>query len=482
MTDAPRVTVRFEDGNLGLITPSGAGLQAKIGVSSIGGLGVPTRTARLTDVRNSFGYGPLASALAVALIESKPVLGIRVPASVAGVNSAVTAVGTGTSVGTVAGAAYDGTDVVLTVSRSAANLAAGPAVRININSTDLGERAVPVSGIVPVGDTGLTVTFAAGSFVAGDTYALSSTAPGTTLGDIASTLEAFLATRTPVRFIHILGAATPALGAAVDALLSTAESAGFYTHAVLDASPRNAGETVAQYDARLNAQWAAFASNRVSVAKEGGVIYNPLSQRSEVRPASWPATMRRTTVPVGEDASRIRTGYLRGVSEVTVDAGQTSAPGRFISLMTLDGSQGAYVAAWPMMSPAGSDFELVQSREVIDEAARAGRAAAFDYLGDDVPVDPVTGHITEEEALSIEAFITGRVRAQLGSSASGARVVIDREINILSTRRLEYDVFVVPLGYLREIIVRVGYVNPALAAVQTATPAAATAGNTGGNP
>ena len=274
-----------------------------------------------------------------------------------------------------------------------------------------------------------------------------------------------------------------ALGAAVDALLANAESKGFYTHAVLDAAPRNAGETVAAYDARINAQWSAFASTRVSVAKEGGYVYNPLTARSELRPASWPATMRRTTVPVGEDASRVRTGYLRGVEKVTVDAAQSSAPGRFISLMTLDGRQGAYVAAWPMMSPDGSDFDLVQSREVIDEAARAGRAAAFDYLGDDVPVDTVTGHILEAEALSIEAFIQGRVAAQLGANASSARVIIDREINILSTGRIEYDIHVIPLGYLRETVVRVGYTNPALAAIQSATPSAATAGNAavGGN-
>ncbi|MDV6376370.1 DUF2586 family protein [Deinococcus arenicola] len=457
MTDAPKVTVQFEDGNLSLITPSGAGLQAKLGVSSLGA--GPARVARLADVRTTFGSGPLASALAVALIESKPVLGIPVPAS-------------------VTGAPNDATAVILSVTRAAANLAAAAAaVRISVGGTDLGERAVPVSGVLALGDTGLSVTFADGTFVVGDTFSFSATAPGTTLGDVATALEAFLATRTPVRFIHITGTATPALGAAVDALLAAAEATGFYTHAVLDAAARNAGETVAAYDAHLNAQWAAFASSRVSVAKEGGEIYNPLTQRSEVRPASWPATMRRTTRPVGEDASRVRTGYLRGVTAVTVDAGQTSAPGRFISLMTLDGRQGAYVAAWPMMSPDESDYDLVQSREVIDEAARAGRAAALDYMGDDVPVDPDTGRILETEALSIEAFIAGRVSAQLSGSASGVRVVIDREINILSTRRMEYDVHVIPLGYLREIKVRVGYTNPALAAMQLATPSA---GNTPG--
>lgn len=481
MTDAPRVTVKFEDGNLGLITPSGANLQVKIGVSSTGQVGVPTRVSRLTDVQAAFGAGQLSSALAVALVESKPVLGIRVASSVAGTVSAVTPTGTGTSVMTVTGQPADAADVVVTITRSGGSLsAAEAALKVTVNGSDLGERAMPVSGVLSLNGTGLTLNFAAGTFTAGDTYAFSATAPGTTLSDIADVLSDFLETRTACRFVHILGAATPALGAAVDSLLSIAESKGFYTHAVLDASPRTAGETVAAYDARINAEWASFASNRVSVAKEGGKIYNPLTARGEVRPASWSATMRRTTVPVGEDASRVRTGALRGVEEVTVNAGHSSAPGRFISLTTYDGRQGAYVAAWPMMSPDGSDFDLVQSREVIDEAARAGRAAAFDYLGDDVPVDTTTGRILESEALSIEAFIQGRVAAQLGANASGVRVLVDREINLLSTRRMEYDIHVIPLGYLREIVVRVGYTNPALAAIQLATPAAAAAGN-GGN-
>ena len=480
--EAPKVSVAFEDGGLGLLTPSGADVQAKIGTSSAGTMNAAALTTRLSGVKQVFGNGQLASALAVALIESKPVIGIRVPASVAGTVSDVVHTGTGTATATLTGEPYDAAAVQATVTRSAASLAAATAaVRLTVNGTDIGERAVPVNGALLIPDTGITLTFSAGTFVQGDTYAFTTTTPGTTLGDITTALEAFLDSRRPVRFIHILGKATPALGAAVDSLLASAEAKGYYTHVVLDARMRNPSESVSDYENALNAEWAGFASNRVSVAREGGMVYNPLTQKNELRPASWPATMRRTVRPVGEDASRVRTGYLRGVTDITVDANINTGVGRFITLMTLDGRQGAYVAAWPMMAPDGSDYDLVQSREVADEAARAGRAAALDYLGDDVPVDPTTGRIDEQEALSIEAFVTGRVQAQLGRNVSGVRVVIDREINILSTRRTEYDIYIIPLGSLREIRVRVGHTNPALAAIQTATPSAETAGNaTGG--
>lgn len=478
MTEAPTVNIQFEDGNLGLTTPSGSRVHAKIGVATSGAAGVPTRVSRLADVATAFGSGPLASALAVGLIESKPLIGIRVPTSVAGVVSAVAKVGAGTSVATVTGSPADAADVLITITRDAAALAdATAAAQIRVNGVDLGERAMPISGALPIPGTGLTATFAAGTFVTGTTYAFTASAPTATLADITTALQAFLDSRTPCRFIHIVGPATPALAAAVGALLDTAESAANYTHAVLEARPRNAGETVAAYDAALTAEWANIASERVSVAKEGGYVYNPLTQRSELRSAAWPATMRRTIRPVGEDASRVRTGALSGMESVTVDGAKTSTPGRFITLMTLDGREGAYVAAWPTLAPQGSDYDLVQQREVIDEAARAARAAALDYLGDDVPVDTTTGRILETEALSMEAFIAGRVSAQLGTNASGVRVSVDREGNILSTRRIEFEVGVIPLGYMREITVRVGFVNPALAAVAAAAPAPAAGGN-----
>lgn len=471
MAQVPLVDVTFEDGNLGTTLPGGASLQLKVGPAQTGEIGVPTTFTRLAAVRDTYGAGPLASAVAVALQESKPVLGLRVPSSVPGTKSAVTHVGTGAATATVSGNPADATDVVITITRPAANLASATAAyRAVVGGADLGERALPVSGIVELAGTGLTVTFSNGSFVAGDTYAFTSTAPGTTLADLAAAVETFLAGASqPVRFIHVLGGAGPDLGAAMQVLASEAESRGRYVHIVLDAKPRNAGETAAAYRQRIDTEWLGFVGERVSVAYEGGYVYNPLARRDEVRSAAWPASMRRTRVPIGEDASRVRTGSLSGVSQVTVPlaAGESS---RLIGLCVYDGYEGVYCAGWPMMAPAGSDYELVQGREVADAAARAARIAAFEYLGDDVVVDADTGALPETTVSAMEEYIAGRVRAQVGANASRVRVEIDRDTNVISTRALEYDVILTPLGYLREIRVRVAYTNPALQPPTTPTP------------
>lgn len=471
MITTPRVDVYFEDGNLGLTVPSGASLQLKVGTAQSGDLGVPTVLSRLTDLRDTFGAGPLASAMAVAMSESKPVMGLRVSASVAGTVSAVVKTGTGTSVATVAGSPVDAADVTVTITRDATSLvAATAAYRVSVNGTELGERALPSSGIVEIAGTGLTATFAEGTFKVGDTYSVTATAPGTTLADIASAIEAFLnGAYQPVRFIHVLGGADPALAAAINSLLMEAETRGKYTHALLEAKPRNAGESVAAYRARVETEWQNFTSTRVSVALEGGQVYNPLSKRFETRSAAWLVSMRRTRVPVGEDASRVRTGSLTnaGTPTVTLAGGEAT---RFVALCTHDGKEGVYCAGWPTMAPTGSDYDLIQQREVADEAARAGRIAAFDYLGDDVPVDPNTGKIMETSASAIEAYIEGRVRAQIGANVSGVRVHVDRDINILSTRHMEYDIVLLGLGYFRSITVRVGYTNPMLQNQSAPTP------------
>ena len=472
MVQTPKVDLIFEDGNLGTTVASGASLQLKVGPAEKGEIGVPTVFTRLSDVQDAYGSGPLSSAIAVALQESKPVLGLRVPSSVSGTKTPVAHTGTGTATLAVSGNPADANDVTVVVTRNGTSLgAATAAYRVTVSGADLGERALPTSGDIRLDGTGLSLKFSDGTFVAGDTYSFSATAPGTTLADIAGAVQAYLTSAAqPVRFIHVLGGAGRDLGAALNAIAVEAESRGRYTHIVLDAKARAAGESVAAYRQRLDAEWSGFVGLRVSVAEEGGPIYNPLTKRAEVRSAAWPATMRRTRVPVGEDASRTKTGSLTGVERATIALASGEST-RFIGLITYDGYDGVYCAGWPMMSPEGSDYDLVQQREVADEAARAARVAAFEYLGDDVPVDVTTGHILETTASAMEAYITGRCQAQLGANVSGVRVQIDREINVISTRRFEYDVIITPLGYLREIKVRIAYTNPALRPAAAPTPA-----------
>ncbi|GGL15886.1 DUF2586 family protein [Deinococcus radiotolerans] len=471
----PGVKVKFQDYQLGLV-PAVADAHAKVGVAQAGPL-TPQRFTRGTQVADTYQGGPLAGAIAVALIETSPVIGVRVPTTTPGAPSAVTKVGTGLAVMTVGGTPNDVHSVLVTVTRPGTRAGGDAAVILTVDGAAGSERSVPSTGLLAIAGTGLTVTFDAAALVAGDTYAFTTTAPAATVADIAAALESLLSTRPDLRFVHVLGNATPALVAAVDAILVERETRNYYTHALLEARPRAAGESMSDYLAAIDAQFDAVTSVRVAIALDGGGVYNPLTRQVETRNAAWKLTARRATVEIGESPYRIRSGALPAMDgTLAFDANLVGTTGRFASLRTHDGRDGIYASDWPLLAPEGSDYGAVQRREVADRAAQLGFIAAMDFLGEDLPVDTTTGRVLETTAAAFDTFVEGRIRAGIGGNASGIRVRFDREVNILSTEAIAFDLSVIPLGYAKYITVRVGFLNPMLAAQTAAAPAAPTDG------
>ncbi len=238
----------------------------------------------------------------------------------------------------------------------------------------------------------------------------------------------------------------------------------------------NDGETMSDYKAAIDTIFGSFASDRVTIALDGGEVYNPLTQSLEMRNSAWKATARRVTQPIGDSAYRVRTGPLIGMGKLRFDAGLLGTTGRYLSLRTLDGREGVYVAEWPLMSVTGSDYDAVQARECADATARVAYISAQEFLGEDLPVDLTTGLILESSAQAFEAYVAGRIQAELVDNVSGIRVTVDRTVNILSSKHFDFLVAIIPRGYAKQITVRVGYVNPVLlaqvtVASNTATPA-----------
>lgn len=490
MTPLPRAQLEFQDAQLGL-TPTDAAPHAKLGVAQAGPA-VPQTLTRASQVAALYQGGPLAGALAIALGEASPVIGVRVPVTTASTFSEIDKTGAGPEL-QLGGTPNDAYDVSIRVTRPGTLAAGTAAVVITVGGTDQAERAVPVSGMLDIPGTGITATFQAGAaLAAGGTYTFSSSLPSASVAGISDALTNLLAARPALRFVHILGVATPTLAAAVDAILQERETRGHYVHALLEARPRSGGwvygdgttfgdgsvwgggETMAAYKAAMDAQFANVVSDRVAVALDGGLMYNPLTRTLEHRNSAWLLTGRRARQPIGEAAYRVRTGPLAGVSALVFDANLTGDAGRFAALRTFDQRTGVYPAQWPMLAASGSDYDAVQRREVIDAAAAVALDAATDYLGEDVLVDRTTGRIAETEALAFEAFVEGRVRARLGSNASGVTVRADRTLNILATEQFEFDLAVTPLGYFRSIHARVGFANPYLTQVAAAPTVAPT--------
>ena len=120
-----------------------------------------------------------------------------------------------------------------------------------------------------------------------------------------------------------------------------------------------------------------------------------------------------------------------------------------------------------MAAGAGSDFEEVQTRRVVDKACRLANVALFQFLNSDLRVNAADGTLFEADARTIEDYVDGIVRSGLVSNngASDLLIVVNRVSNVLSTKTIPVSVRVVPKGYANFITADVGLLNPALQVV-----------------
>jgi hypothetical protein len=297
------------------------------------------------------------------------------------------------------------------------------------------EQALVASYVIP--SSGLSLLFSPGTYNQGDSY---------TFNTYAS---------------------IPALFAAVDTKMTSAENIYKYAFAVLEAPDAP--------DAILLKATANLASTRVMLAAGYCELTSSLSivgGSTYKRSDAWPITARIAGAPIHEDLGRYRSGSLPGVVALYRDEYVTPglASARFETLRTIPDAPGYYIASdtgGNMMAPLGSDYAFVQNRRVMDEACRVNRVAMLRYLNDDLLVDPKSGFILETEARRIEADVNAQLEADLvfGASrhASAVRTRVKRDENILSTHNLTTSVSVTPKSYAKTITTMIGFRNPAIA-------------------
>ena len=149
---------------------------------------------------------------------------------------------------------------------------------------------------------------------------------------------------------------------------------------------------------------------------------------------------------------------------------------RFCVLRTIDGKAGVYVNNPRLFSAAGSDFQFLQHRRIMNLAKQTLRVFFVDRLSKEVVVDATTGFIAETEAAEIEAGADAALRAVLlakpkvsGGGVGGKKtrfVQVSRTDNLLSTSTMTVQASVIPLAYPKAINIALGFRNPALQVVK----------------
>lgn len=469
----PEATLSILDGQLGLVPQDTSGIQALIGTSSAGVVSTIYEFGDPETLTSTLGTGPLVEAAAAVLAAGAgPVICVKATSASAGSAGSVTQVGTGTSLMTVTGASLDAYTAQVIVKTAAAAVTSGIGTFIYTldgGATYSDEIALPVAGAYVVPATGLTLTFAAGTLVVGDTYSFVASAPAYDITGLGVAMTALLADARTWFLVSAIGvpadaSATAAVFSALDTKMSAAAAAYRYAMAACQAADVT--------DALLIAAFSALTSTRVAVVAGFCTMTSSLSGRSYKRGAIFPVLARAGSVDPSEDLGRVRTGPLSGVTSILRDEAATQGldVNRFTTLRTHVGLNGFYITNGRIMAGSASDYKYWQHRRVMDIASTTVRRAQLLFLNDAVrvysaqsaPSPSRVSTILEEDARNIEGQILAAMRNTLTQPgfASDCSVSVDRTNNVLSTETIKVRYGVTPLGYAKNIQGSIGFQNP----------------------
>lgn len=208
----PNSTIQILNGQMGAGAAVSADLLLVAGNCSAGPLLTPRRFSSISALTTAHGFGPAVEAACHEMKTSgKSVLFARLPNSTAGTNSEIDSISidaTTTIVTTLTGAPYDDYDGVFEVLTGGTRGTAGIEFRVSLDggiTWELQRVALGTATTYAIPDTGLTLNFAAGIFVAGDTLYWRSVAPRWVVGDLADLFVALKAQTNLVAAMLLTG-------------------------------------------------------------------------------------------------------------------------------------------------------------------------------------------------------------------------------------------------------------------------------------
>lgn len=409
--------------------------------------------------------------------------------------------GTGTSEITATGTPVDEAHVLFSVVAGGTVGVAGITFKVSL---DAGRNYGPVFALgtantYAIPGTGVTLNLSAGTLVAGDAARFTCTAPAMDATGIAAALTTLLASQyaqTGWGSIHIVGATSGTLATAIDNSGTKALddfAAGYvFTRAIVGARDAltppawgGAGETEATWMAAVIADFAAVSAKRVSCAVGHYNVPSAFPTTAAGTPRkrrslAWAYAARQVTIPQQRHAGRVKDGAL---TQIVVDPVNdpadgflyhdervnpgfdflTGGTGRFTSARTRIGlgSSGGFFLVNPLLlSPLGSDFQLLPQGLVMDVACGITHQVAQQYVNDDLRVNP-NGTLSDADALEIKNAVISAITARMTGVAmiSGVSVAVDQTQNILVTKTVVITVTILGVAYVLQIDASLAFAN-----------------------
>lgn len=475
------VNITILSNSLGAVPPGGGNTIGVVGCTSSGTANQCVQSSNPSDFVTSDGYGSSVEAAGFIAHHAGTNVALAKAATVtAGTLSGVTKTGTGTSLMSVSGTVSDTAYVLVTVVTGATVGVAGAILNVSLDAgrTIFATCTLGIGSTYLIPNTGITLTFAAGTLVALDTYSFVAIEPKWSAGTLISAMDALLASGLAFKNVLVVGDCSASEVATVKTEMTAYFNKKQFSRAFANSRDAVWGgtstETAAAWKTSIIADFISTDADRVSVSGGFHNIISPLSQTQFRRPDSWVAAAVDATTTIGQDISAVAIGSLPVVSKPAVPDGflyydaQDDASldtARFLTLQLLRGKQGWYMTNSNLMAAAGSDFSILPYGEVIDEASLVAYLFFTQYLGGSVRVSATTGFILDTDANDIDSRGTSSLQAALGNGVSSVKCVVTRNSNILSTKILTATIQVVPLGYINTVDLTFMFVNPAIVAV-----------------
>lgn len=477
----PDVNVTIQDGGLGALAGSSDAARALIGVCSSGVAGHVYAFTSKKKLAETLGFGPLVDAAAHSLeIAGGVVYCVPVTPNVAAITSDVDQTGSG-PLPTLANDPVDDFDAIIVVTKGGVRGVARFKFSLDGGRTYSAEHVVPTGGTYVLADSGVTVTFPAGTYVLDEEYTFACGSPKYDSTAFNTAMDALLADAREWGFVHAVGrhasaAASAAIAASLATKLASAQTSHRYAFGIVDAAGDDgfdaSGEPVDYNDdtevAAIIAAFAAVADSRLYIAAGLQVMTSSVTGYQQVRPSGWSHGARIASVAIHVDPGKFADGPTKGVLELLHDEGVSPALDEqgFATSRTYVGEAGIFVTRGLMRAPSGSDFKSVDRRRVMDRACKVARSSLLHYLNDTVKVDAATGFIDDLDARRIESRVKAALQVALVNPghATSVAVQIPRDENILSSETLSCTIRVVPLAKTTYIEATIGLDNPALSA------------------
>jgi hypothetical protein len=469
----PQQNLTIQDPGIPIVPP--AATTPVITGIAIGGSGAANTILsinRKTDVRTILGYGPLAEDVALALDKrGGPILCVKhTPASAVLSGVVLTEVGSVSPPAvTVSGTPTDRFKLLVTIVAGGAVATSTFTFSLDAHDADAAPftisavRATAATYVIP--NSGLTLTFPAGTYVAGDTYSLACTPPEPTttdLGTVATLLEA-----APKQDFHLwllsgsqpdkvtAAAVAVALGSDGAALTTTYR----YVRTFCDIGSVDTADNIHGED-------STWTNTRVCpaygfVLRSSALPYEGFSNR-KVSCVSGIA-IRAMSVKISNDLARFADGPDEGVLKVYFDGllDQRLDADGVSTMRTWPGADGFYIAGGKLKAPFGSNFTDVQYGRIMDVACKTTYLGQLPLSSDSFRTKTDgSGQIDERDAVVIEQGITDELANDLtrqpnargtGGHVSGFKYTIDRTINMITSGQLVSKVGITPLAYAKDI-------------------------------